>query len=140
MTYTNKLSFDGEVYRFNGLISELKQFVDKSLELKWNWTSPGGDIKLFNTANSEFNIKWYGHSKKLIILADNEQYLKRKLSCLVNIFECDEATNVRNSSSVSKAKVCEHTDNCINRDIIAQLEGVKLDLKTLESRLFTSIS
>jgi hypothetical protein len=93
----------------------LKQFVDKSLELKGNWTSPGGDIKLFNTANSEFNIKWYGHSKKLIILADNEQYLKRKLSCLVNTFECDEATNVSNSSSVSKAKVCEHTDNCINR-------------------------
>jgi ethanolamine utilization protein EutQ (cupin superfamily) len=47
---------------------------------------------------------------------------------------------VSNSSSVSKAKVCEHTDNCINRDIIAQLEAVKLDLKTLESRLFTSIS
>ena len=70
MTYTNKLSFDGEVYRFNGLLSELKQFVDKSLELKGNWTSPGGDIKLFNTANPEFNIKWYGHSKKLIILAD----------------------------------------------------------------------
>ena len=45
-----------------------------------------------------------------------------------------------NSSSVSKAEVCEHTDNCINKDIIAQLEGMKLDLKTLESRLFTSIS
>jgi hypothetical protein len=85
-----------------------------------------------NTANSEFNIKWYGHSKKLIILADNEQYLIRKLSSLVNTFECVEATNVSNSSSVSKAKVCEH--------IFAQLEGVKLDLKTLESRLFTSIS
>jgi hypothetical protein len=56
MTYTNKLSFDGEVYRFNGLISELKQFVDKSLELKGNWTSPGGDIKLFNTTNSEFAL------------------------------------------------------------------------------------
>ncbi|CAB4038900.1 Hypothetical predicted protein, partial [Paramuricea clavata] len=76
----------------------------------------------------------------LIILDDNEQYLKRKLSSLVNTFECDEVTNVSNSSSVSKVKVCEHTDNCINRDIIAQLEGVKLDLKTLESRLFTSIS
>jgi hypothetical protein len=84
VTYTNKLSFDGEVYRFNGLLSELKQFVDKSLELKGNWTSPGGDIKLFNTANSEFNIKWYGHSKKLIILAEKRTILIRKLSSLVN--------------------------------------------------------
>ena len=48
MTYTNKLSFDGEIYRFNGLISEMKQFVDKSLELNGNWTSPGGDANFFS--------------------------------------------------------------------------------------------
>jgi hypothetical protein len=47
-----------------------------------------------------------------MILADNEQYLKRKLTSLVNAFEYDEVTNVSNSSSVSNAKVCEHTDNC----------------------------
>jgi hypothetical protein len=72
----------GRFCRDSLLISELKQFVDKSLELKGNWTSPGGDIKLFNTANSEFNIKWYGHSKTLIILADNEQYFKTKIVVL----------------------------------------------------------
>jgi hypothetical protein len=74
--------------------------------------------------------------KKAYNLADNEQYLKRKLSCLVNTFECDEATNVSNSSSVSKAKVCD----CINRDItLSWKQWNSTGLKTLESRLFTSI-
>ena len=84
MSTTTKLFVDGGIYRFNGLLSDLKHFVDETLGLKGNWSSPGGDVKLFNAADSGFAIKWYGHSKKLVIQTDNEHYLKRKFASLAN--------------------------------------------------------
>ena len=70
MSKTAKLSFDDGMYWFNGLLSDLKCFVDETLGLKGNWTSPGGDIKLFKTANSELLSSGTDIRKKLIIQDD----------------------------------------------------------------------
>jgi hypothetical protein len=98
-------------------IIRLKNFVDETLGLKGNWSSPGGDVKLFNTADSKFTIKWYGHSKKLVIQADNEHHLKKKFASLANPVVSDVAANGSNGVSVSKVCTCPYT--CVNSDIIA---------------------
>jgi hypothetical protein len=83
MNIVNELTYDGEIYRWTGSLSKLKTFVEKTLNAKGTWTSPGGDVKLFKDDDSDLIIKWYGpRSKKLITLTDNcDHPLKLKLEC-----------------------------------------------------------
>ena len=43
-TTVNKLLYDGEKYRWPGSLNELKEFVDKYVQIKGEWTSPGGHV------------------------------------------------------------------------------------------------
>ena len=43
----NKLIYDGKFYRWNGLLDELKSFVEQQLKLYGSWTSPDGETKVF---------------------------------------------------------------------------------------------
>ena len=135
MSTTTNLFVDGGIYRFNGLLSDLKHFVDETLGLKGNWSSPWGDVKLFNAADSGFAIKWYGHSKTLVIQTDNEH----KFASLANPVGSDVVAGASNGVSESR-KICTCPYTCVNSNIFAELEGVKLDMTILESRLFASIS
>jgi hypothetical protein len=115
MSTTTKLFVDGGIYRFNGLLSDLKHFVDETLGLNGNWSSPVGDVKLFNAADSGFAIKWFGHSKKLVIQTDNERYLKRKFASLANPVGSDVIASASNGVSESKVCTCPYT--CVNSNI-----------------------
>ena len=65
-TTANKLLYDGEKYRWTGSLMELKEFVNKYLQIKGEWTSPGGHVKRFTAEASDFAIKWHGpRSQKL---------------------------------------------------------------------------
>ena len=41
----NGLNYDGEMYRWLKSLKDLKVFVEKSLNIKGRWISPGGDVK-----------------------------------------------------------------------------------------------
>ena len=56
-TTVNKLLYDGEKYRWTGSLNELKEFVDKYVQIKGEWTTPGGLVKLFTDKASDFAIK-----------------------------------------------------------------------------------
>ena len=86
---------------------------------------PGGDVKLFDAADSGFAIKWYGHSKKLVIQTDNEHYLKRKFASLANPVGSDVVAGASNGVSESK---CPYT--CVSSDIMGQV-GQAYDLPDL---------
>ena len=47
----------GETYPWNGSLTDLKCFVKEILNLEDKLISPGGDVKLFNAADSGFLIK-----------------------------------------------------------------------------------
>ena len=69
-----KLKYDGESYKWSGTLNDLKRFVKVELDVEGNWSSPGGDTKLFRSINSVFFIKWHGpRSQKLVIKADNHE-------------------------------------------------------------------
>ena len=76
----DRLLYDNGKYWWTGSLDELKQFVDENLEIKGKWTSPGGNVKLFNATDSDIVIKWNGpRSQKLTIEADNnDHYLEEK--------------------------------------------------------------
>ena len=38
----NMLTYDGKIYRWSGSLPDLKSFVEKTLNLKGSWNSPGG--------------------------------------------------------------------------------------------------
>ena len=65
-TTANKLLYDGEKYRWTGSLIELKEFVNKYLKIKGEWTSHGGHVKRLTAETSDFAIKWHGpRSQKL---------------------------------------------------------------------------
>ena len=80
----DKLLYDTGKYWWTGSLDELKQFVDKNLEITRKWSSPGGNVKLFTATDSNFIIKWNGpRSQKLTIEADNcDHYLEGKFEKL----------------------------------------------------------
>ena len=78
------LIYKGSEFARNGCLESLKEFVRVDLNLRGKWSSPGGEVKLFK--ESEFSIKWYSKSKKLVVVQDDEkQRLTNKLKTLAII-------------------------------------------------------
>ena len=56
----DKLLYDTGKYWWTGSLDELKQLkqcVDKNLEITGKWSSPGGNVKLFTATDSNLVIK-----------------------------------------------------------------------------------
>jgi hypothetical protein len=137
-TTVNKLLYDGEKYRWTGSLNELKEFVDKYLQIKGEWTSPGGHVKLFTAKGSDFAIKWYGpRSQKLMIEADScDHYLEEKLVNLSVGKQVSEGElHVNKDDALKSSGPCSCSCKCSGGITAASLEGLKLDIAILESRL-----
>ena len=69
--------------------------IKEELDFEGNWSSPGGDTKLFRSINSVFVIKWHGpRSQKLVIKADNhERLLANKLNAFADANQTSEDPN-----------------------------------------------
>lgn len=149
MNIVNELTYDGEIYRWTGSLSKLKTFVEKTLNAKGTWTSPGGDVKLFKDDDSDLIIKWYGpRSKKLITLTDNcDHPLKLKLECRATLgLRIKETTLGLGSKETTKdaiprpPEVRSSACSCSCKSVVTDLVGVKLDMVILETRLGSIIS
>ncbi len=128
-TTVNKLLYDGEKYRWTGSLNELKEFVDKYLQIKGEWTSPGGHVKLFTAKASDFAIKWYGpRSQKLMIEADScDHYLEGKLVNLSVGKQVSEGElHVSKDDALKSSGPCSCSCKCSGGITAASLEGLKL--------------
>ena len=137
-TTANKLLYDGDKYRWTGSLIELKEFVNKYLQIKGEWTSPGGHVKLFTAEASDFAIKWYGpRSQKLTIEADScDHYQEAKLMNLSVGKQVSEGELHANKDDALKSSgPCSCSCKCSGGVAVASLEGLKLDIAILESRL-----
>lgn len=137
-TTVNKLLYDGDKYRWTGSLIELKEFVDKYLQIKGEWTSPGGHVKLFTAEAPDLAIKWYGpRSQKLTIEADSrDHYLEVKL---MNLFVGKQVSegelHADKDDALKSSGPCSCSCKCSGGVAVASLEGLKLDIAILESRL-----
>ena len=135
----DRLLYDNGKYWWTGSLDELKQFVDENLEIKGKWTSPGGNVKLFNA--TDIVIKWNGpRSQKLTIEADNnDHYLEEKFEKL-SVGRRDEQVSegklyTKKDDTLKSSESCSCACKCSGGITIASLEGLKLDIAILESRL-----
>ena len=107
-------------------------------KLKGEWTSPGGHVKLFTAKGSDFAIKWYGpRSQKLMIEADScDHYLEVKLVNLSVGKQVSEGElHVSKDDALKSSGPCSCSCKCSGGITAASLEGLKLDIAILESRL-----
>ena len=49
---------EGGYLAWESHISDLKEFVQNSLNFDGKWSSPGSDVKVFE--NEKYCLKWYG--------------------------------------------------------------------------------
>ena len=140
------LIHDGDTYLWTGSLADLKCFVDEILNLKGKWSYPGGEAKLFcATKSRDLVIKWFGwRSQILVIQVDNaENFLTQKFESLVNKSKGNKADSKNGTDGAivgdgdtvhpNVLEVCKCSCS-------VDLEGLKLEIIILESRLFAAIS
>ena len=68
----------GNKFAWEGRLESLKEFIKDKLNIEGKWSSPGGDTKLFTSANCL--MKWYGKSRKKLVVVKDDKNLMEKLS------------------------------------------------------------
>ena len=142
------LTYNSKIYYWNGSLSDLKCFVEKTLNLKGSWNSPGGDVKLFCSTGSKFVLKWYGSkSQKLVIQANHTHYLQQQFASLITTSKDNSANNTKGNNTINNDSMtanileeCNCSCSCTNKLVTAEIEGVKLDMTILESRILAQVS
>ena len=100
---------------WTGSFEELQVFVEETLNLTGdNWTSPGGDAKLFQ--NQATAIKWYGNSKTITVSKDSTGTIKEQLMTLASISQnlADQNTRITFDDSTDGHTVNETEKECLN--------------------------
>ena len=148
---TNKNEYDPSIVAKNlklawaGDFHSVKSMVAEYLELDGTWVSPGGEKKVFYVADSPVVI-WWSKKKHIQIEGDEGMSLKRKLlsTSMINcenvggetVKSClSETSNANSNDMLSSTKVGNCTCNCSGGILVADVEGLKLDMAILEKRL-----
>jgi hypothetical protein len=82
---TKFLYQEGEDFFWRADLNDLKQFVETSLNLHGKWSSPGGDVKQYT--GEEFVLKWYGVTKRKIVLVKDSE--ENALKSMLQNFFCE---------------------------------------------------
>ena len=74
--FVSKLSIDDSGYLWKVNLEQLRCFVQDDLNLIGNWSSPGGERKVFTSLTEGIKLKWSGLTRKrLIIVNDTKENL-----------------------------------------------------------------
>jgi hypothetical protein len=135
---TPRLHFNCNEFVWDGNLDELKEFVQDDLQLlNGKWSSPGGEVKLFT--NPTFAFKWYGTTKKkIVIVTDNEElYLAEMLRKHADEYSGEDNEHVAvefenaNDESVNQSDMSSNCNNCQKHR--EELDEIKLKLDSLLS-------
>ena len=117
---TSNLLIDNSGYSWKGNLSQLKSFVQNELKLAGDWSSPGGDRKVFESTDTCIKFKWYGQKrKKLVIDRDtDENLLANTLHSLYNKINAVFNTTVSSESFVCGSESITHKSSNAKRMFI----------------------
>ena len=115
-----------------GDLNSLKEFVENTLKVQGNWSSPAGEKKLFVANNVK--ILWWKNKKFLTIEGDDTNRIKNgmvnTLFMSLNLDRAkpsvDMATKTENSFNENHTTKQQCT-SCICSTLSPELEGLKLD-------------
>lgn len=152
---------DGKLVWMNDLES-LKKFVENVLKLQGKWLTPGGNTKQFKCSNGNVIINWYSKKQQTLNFQGRDgPALKDKLMELIhkkprNTTETQDANSLSSTEqSFQPSTLLQETDSGEsnfqtstdgesllngsekrpNSEIIADIEGLKLDLLILQKQV-----
>ena len=143
-------------------LESLKKFVENVLKLQGKWLTPGGNTKQFKCSNGNVIINWYNKKQQTLNFQGRDgPALKDKLKELIhkkprNITETQDANSLSSTEqSFQPSTLLQETDSGEsnfqtstdgesllngsekrpNSEIIADIEGLKLDLLLLQKQV-----
>ena len=127
---------------WTGDFDSMKCLVAEYLELEGVWKSVCSDKKVFYSDNSEC-ISWRKNQKLIQIKGSNSEALKRKLLSAFLPTPVTHNTDMgidTSSANLPEQKSYLNHCNCNCKELSADIEGIKLDMVILESRLDRNIN
>lgn len=123
MTANLRLAWDGDH-------ESLKTFVEDILQLEGNWSSPGGEKKVF--INNNITIQWWKNKKVLAVEGKEANKTTCFLLKLINNRHEPVGHNITENIAV---KATAATLQCKCVELSPDVEGIKLDMTILESKI-----
>ncbi|CAB3994355.1 RNA-directed DNA polymerase from mobile element jockey-like [Paramuricea clavata] len=106
-----------------GSLEDLKLFIESSLRIDGRWSSPGGNAKKFTLKSVEpdqqFGFVWYCRKQNTIVFQGDPERVEAAKSKLI---------------SIANKHVNKETTSIGQGEIIAEIEGIKLDLAIFKSQ------
>ena len=107
----------GNEFAWEGSLESLKEFIKDKLNIEGKWSSPGGETKLFTSANCL--MKWYGKSRKKLVVVKDDKNLMEKLSKFAIAIEDKRRVTTSMAErnviwlSIKSLKICQQTTDKI---------------------------
>ena len=164
------ITYDGERFKWTSGWETLKNFIEHDLKLKGRWTSPGGSSRKFTGKNLDLTITWYpGKRNSLILHGGLSSSLSNILlkACQrksdITLAEInnpskslnDNQTSIPDHESKPKPMMasveCQSESTCLQSLcnvqcdcscslLVAELEGVKLDIAIMQRSIESNIA
>ena len=129
--------------KWNGPFESLKMLMSKLTKIEKIWSAPGGHCKLLEL--NDVAVRWYADSNSLTINGKLSEDFRSQLRNIASQ-ECPEAeiANITHTKDLTvnmehmgepEVSVCSHSGI-----VYANIEGLKLDMTILESRMMSALA
>ena len=123
-----KLSWAGDLL-------SLKSFIDKSINLEGEWSSPGGEKKIFKSHDGNTIITWWKNKKYIKLDGANAENVKHKLWSIVGNNSSEDSQFATKTDTQFPQISYTYTNQEGRKELTADMEGIKLDMVILETSL-----
>ena len=130
-------------FKWNGPFQSLKMLMTELTKNESKWSASGGYCKLLEL--NDLAIRWYADSKSLTVngkLSDDIKSELRNIAGLARPAVEVTSNNYKEAehAAINTGRMDASDSSCSCAYINADMEGIKLDLTILESRLLTALS
>ena len=118
---------------------ELKKFVEEVLPtIDGEWGCPGGDVKQYKSV--DLDLRWHPSTRSITLNGKLKENINEKLIHLALVTEQLNNKDIEHAAT-DKCRMNEpEVSGCNCAHFNADLEGIKLDMTILESRMFAAMS
>ncbi len=118
---------------------ELKKFVEEVLPtIDGEWGCPGGDVKQYKSV--DLDLRWHPSTRSITLNGKLKENINEKLIHLALVTEQLNNKDIEHAAT-DKCRMNEpEVSGCNCAHLNADLEGIKLDMTILESRMFAAMS
>jgi hypothetical protein len=102
----------------------LKVYVKKTLKLNGKWSSPGGNLKLFNETTESIMIRYYTNSASLLIQREKGELFTNILIKMLSTMHPNSETNIIADDNSCEPEKSEESQNVYDVSISEQSQDI----------------